>query len=60
MKTQLATGGKVAGTAQPASSLALSHGIAGQRLATGIRCARVTDMNRSADMQTTEREDVVI
>ena len=50
MKTQN-TSGLVAGSFQPASSLAVLCGVAGEWLASGVRSARVVCMNRPAGMR---------
>lgn len=52
MKTQN-TSGLVSGSFQPASSLAVLCGVAGEWLASGVRSARSVCMNRSADMRIT-------
>lgn len=50
MKTQKASG-LVAASFQPASSLAVLCGLAGEWLASWVRSARVVCMNRSAGMR---------
>lgn len=48
MKTRLNSDGAAAGVVQPAPSAVLSCGAAGERSASGVRCAKVAGMNRSS------------